>query len=353
LLRWWSWKAAWTSANLEASARLVEESRHHRERRRRQRRREVGPTAEEAEVLEAAFRPWRSYVQTLQRKLERATRQVSRQHGTLLLISLDHWVEAVLPARRAENLRRRRHVRFNLTTVSPSRSSPPLKRVAASPGRQAGRRLSAGPVGQWAQSTTKWQVAAALGGSFLASEDGVDDYATSADCMSPGSVGSAALLPPQLSDATVRTAAALPSPSSDHSASLTWLAPSAAAVKSSVEGTGGTSTPSVLDTPLRQTPVSTPRGTGATGAGAPPAKSNMAPDHLGETERVTYMPLGLPQGGKMVPLHLKQDQAAAMEPQTPQALNNSKTAVAGNAPAAQHADRRSGDILRFFKMRAA
>eukprot|EP00930_Biecheleria_cincta_P098663 TRINITY_DN9031_c0_g1_i1.p1 TRINITY_DN9031_c0_g1~~TRINITY_DN9031_c0_g1_i1.p1 ORF type:complete len:1710 (-),score=260.03 TRINITY_DN9031_c0_g1_i1:78-4973(-) len=372
VLRWWSWKAAWTSANLEASARLVEESRHHRERRRRQRRREVGPTAEELEVLEAAFRPWRTHVENLQRKLQRAGRQVSRQHGMLLLISLDHWVEAVLPTRRAENLRRRRHVRFNLTAAAPHAQS----------GGQP-RRRSVGAVGQWAQTHTKWQVAAALaeGSSFveMVSEDWLHDYSESGDCMSPGSIGSPA--PGQLLDATATVPIAAAPPSSD-ATSLTWPALNGAAARSSAEGTGGTSTPSVVDTPLRQTPASTPRTTIATGA--PNAKSNVTLDDIGQAslcrscgnafsadavfcrhcgqqrveakiqqEPVTYMPLGVSAGGKMIPLHLKQDQVAR-ELQTPQAFALQTPQAFDRRPAVcPPTEPYSGDILRFFKMRSA
>lgn len=317
----------------------------------------MGPTAEEAEWLEAAFRPWRTYVDNLQRKLQRADRQVFRQHGTLLLISLDHWVEAVLPTRRAENLRRRRHVRFSLTATAPQDQQ----------GGQTRRRRSVGAVGQWAQTTTQWQAAAALAAGSFVSEDGMDDYSESGGHMSPGSIGSPTL--GQLLDATVPFAAARPSPDAA-SLTLTWPGSSSAAARSSAEGTGGTSTPSVLDTPLRQTPASTPRG--IAGAGAPVAKNPavgatvcqscgnafmadaMFCRHCGrqrvemkmDQDPVTYMPLGFSVSGKMVPLHLKQDQAA-MEPQTPQAFDRRAT-VAGSMPPTE-----PGDILRFFKMRAA
>jgi hypothetical protein len=106
LLRWWSWQVAWATANLEASARLLLERRHERERQSWDRRQTQGPSEEEARLLAFLFESW--WLVRL------STRERSRLNLSVLLPVLDHWVQAALPPHRAENLQRRRHVRFSL-----------------------------------------------------------------------------------------------------------------------------------------------------------------------------------------------------------------------------------------------
>lgn len=461
-LRWWSWKAAWTSANLEASARLVEESRRHRERRKQQRRFTLGPTAEECELLQVGLQAWRDHVAAFLRVLQRTSRQAARQHGALLLVSLDHWVEAALDAKRAENLRRRRHVRFNLTAPSAQvratssdkgqgrRNSLPApvssRRAPVSEGQRnrslasadvstPRRRMSVGPVGQWAQSTSQWQVAAALSSvaSWSQEHAAEEELEKKEDILhledhdlSPGRrsnadspieespIDSLRLTDPAKGKSEMPSSPAERKPATRGKLTADTVSVVAgAAVRlldagpsgsgtargSPIEGTGGTSTPSAFDTPVRNTPGSPSRaatvGASKRAAGAEPSvepQEHLEPvactatcSHCGNRympdslhcrrcgrrrglpappqEPLAYSPLALPMplptaplpksteqprsqsSSRAVPLHLRQQKEAPGEHQP---LLQASEGASRRAAAPTQAQ---GDILRFFKMR--
>jgi len=373
-LRWWSWTTAWNSANLEASARLVQESRKFRERRQRQRRQVVGPLEEELQLLETGFRAWCSFTRNFLRVLQQTSRQVAREHGALLLLSLDHWVEATLPTRRAENLQRRRHVRFNMTSaprVKPEeasgrrKSSPPSSERKRSSSLSVTRRLSAGPLGQWAQSATPFQVATAKGAvldglappSTLTRQESEEIQVVfageasgdSSDIVSPGSLTSPTRF---LRNAPV-PAAAVPKETK------TSEEPSAAKVangrSSGAEGTGGTSTPSAFDTPVRHPP--SPKGDllEQRRSSEPAVGGNSLQLHQPQVS--TYVPLALPlppmpTATKMVPLHLRNEEPLAALPAPPKIGEDLLEKRRASAPASTVSRAANSDILRFFKMRS-
>lgn len=108
----WSWQVTWESANREASARLAADWQRARAHKERLRRQAVGLNEEERSLLQVMFGAWQwGHVQR-QQVLQRLARARGRSERSILMAILDSWVTATLPARRAEDLRRRRSVRF-------------------------------------------------------------------------------------------------------------------------------------------------------------------------------------------------------------------------------------------------
>jgi len=375
VLRWWSWTTAWNAANLEASARLVEESRKHRERRQRQRRRSMGPIEEELQLLEAGLQSWSAYAQSFRQVLQQTNRQVARQHGALLLISLDHWVEATLQPRRAENLRRRRHVRFNMTNApSPkmdegrrSSSLPSARRRSSSltaPSEQGktGRRLSAGALGQWAQSAPQWQAATAKAAVLdlapqelqLQESEEVqvvfpDDASVASEELSPGSL---TFTTPLLRQAPRESAPPAPAKLQEPK---TVEAPQALKITNG-PGTGGTSTPSAFETPVRQSPAGSPKGETVELRRASESAAGGFTTTLHQPQAATYAPLALPlpplpTANKAVPLHLRREEPMAALPAPPKIGADITDSRRASAPASTVGKSAHSDILRFFKMR--
>jgi len=167
-LRWWGQIAAYATANLEAAARLVHERRRTREFQLRLRRRTSGPTEEERILMEAIFFHWHIHHAQRMHTLQRLAQESMSRHHALLLMTVDTWVDLALPPNRSETLRRRRHVRFSLDHVGPSRrlgSSPARDQGRSSPQGKtssSARSISAGGVGQWAHKTKVWEASSAF-----------------------------------------------------------------------------------------------------------------------------------------------------------------------------------------------
>eukprot|EP00429_Kryptoperidinium_foliaceum_P047365 CAMPEP_0176118448 /NCGR_PEP_ID=MMETSP0120_2-20121206/59528_1 /TAXON_ID=160619 /ORGANISM="Kryptoperidinium foliaceum, Strain CCMP 1326" /LENGTH=118 /DNA_ID=CAMNT_0017452789 /DNA_START=6 /DNA_END=358 /DNA_ORIENTATION=+ len=113
-LRWWSWAVNWVVANLEASERLVIELRQEKEQQERYRMQVEGLTEEELLLLDLVFSAWLVQHTDMMTRMQRTTRRSAQQSSALLLLCLDIWTESALAPRRADNLRRRRHVRFDI-----------------------------------------------------------------------------------------------------------------------------------------------------------------------------------------------------------------------------------------------
>lgn len=116
---WWRWQITWASANIEASAKLVWERRRSREQLERLRRCVAGPNHEELKLLQVAFSAWQTHHVMRDRLFLRTSRQYARFCFALLFLALGTWVDAALPPLRAENLRRRRHVRHTSRAAIP------------------------------------------------------------------------------------------------------------------------------------------------------------------------------------------------------------------------------------------
>lgn len=132
-LHCWCWHVAWAVANVEAAARLVRERRCARQRLEAQRRRALGLNEEEAEFLARLINAWRAKALAQLRHWGRVLREQAALRQALLMASLDAWVGAALPAPRAENLRRRRHVRFADKRLAPAAPATPAVPAAHAP----------------------------------------------------------------------------------------------------------------------------------------------------------------------------------------------------------------------------
>jgi len=178
----WCWHVAWVLANVEASARLIRERREMRLRHENLRRRAVGPNDEEILLLSCIFSAWMAYHAACMKIFVRIFRERAAHNHALLLLSLDAWVDGALNAQRAENLRRRRHVRFASNSKAPALRRPASPRAAAqasnSPHKKAPTRsISAGNLGQWAQPEC-WETTSALTQVLDISRDYVDSSVT-------------------------------------------------------------------------------------------------------------------------------------------------------------------------------
>lgn len=161
ILKWWAWLVAWTTANLEAAARLVRERHRAREFQQRLRRRTAGPNDEELLLMEAIFMHWHIHHNQQMHIVQRLKQEVASHNYALVLLALDEWVDFALPPHRSENLRRRRHVRFDLDQKN-ARKRHGI--AAGQPSKTAGavRSITAGSVGQWAHKTKAWEASAAF-----------------------------------------------------------------------------------------------------------------------------------------------------------------------------------------------
>lgn len=160
VIRNWSGRAAWVSANLEATFQLVRERHQAWQLHGWLRRRSAGPNADELLVMEAMFSEWHDVHVTQKDFRQRTQVYYARRAHALVVLALDQWVDVSLSANRSENLRRRRHVRFSpdLRSLRRGSSQGPIATLRSSQ-KTSARTISAGGAGQWAQKAG-WEAAA-------------------------------------------------------------------------------------------------------------------------------------------------------------------------------------------------
>jgi hypothetical protein len=164
----WSRLTAWTIATRMATLQVMQERHRSKRLDDEVRRKALGPDEDEVQAMEISFGAWHAFYVTQLHVRQRIAKVQSHRSSSVLLMALDRWVDASLSPNRAENLRRRRHVRF----------TPEMKRhkktdlhalakacASASSGRghsRSSRCIASGGLGQWTLKTIVWEASAAL-----------------------------------------------------------------------------------------------------------------------------------------------------------------------------------------------